>query len=250
MRRHQDDDGRIEEAGRRPTACRSRAVRARAAAAGKRDRRREREGRETGADQQENASATARPTAEDAPAPAGAARPASCPSTRPSWRCRRRARTARRASRPDRPSRERRRSPARWRRGPASSVPATGPVRVGGQGRAFVRGHAQPARALRPPKRRSRRQYSSMAARKVASSKSGQKSGQEDEFGIGRLPGQEVRDPLLARGADDQIGIRDAMGVESRLDAFDVDGSRDRGSLPSPCSASARMARTISCRPP
>ena len=96
-------------------------------------------------------------------------------------------------------------SSLRWR-------PAIG---LRGQGRALVCGHRQPARALRPPKRRSRRQYSSIAALKVASSKSGQKSGQEDELGIGRLPGQEVRDPLLARGADDEVGIRDAVGVES-----------------------------------
>src|SRR3990170_1037343 len=30
-------------------------------------------------------------------------------------------------------------------------------------------------------------------------------AGQKHELGIGRLPGQEVRHPLLARGANDQI---------------------------------------------
>ena len=40
----------------------------------------------------------------------------------------------------------------------------------------------------------------------------------EVELGIGRLPGQEVRHAELARGAQDQIGIRQAGGVEVRLD--------------------------------
>ena len=92
------------------------------------------------------------------------------------------------------------------------------------QGGAFVRGHAQPARALRPPKRRSRRQYSSMAARNVVSSKSGQKSGKEDELRIGRLPGQKVRDALLARGADDEVRIRECRGYRGlpRRYPFDI----------------------------
>ena len=38
----------------------------------------------------------------------------------------------------------------------------------------------------------------------------------EDEFRIGRLPGEEVRDPLLTRSADDEVRIRDAVGVEMR----------------------------------
>ena len=39
---------------------------------------------------------------------------------------------------------------------------------------------------------------------------------QEDEFGIGGLPEQKIRQPLLARGADHEIGIGDAGGVELR----------------------------------
>jgi hypothetical protein len=53
------------------------------------------------------------------------------------------------------------------------------PLGGGRQGGPFIRHHGHPARALRPPKRRSRRPYSSMAALKVASSKSGQKSGRK-----------------------------------------------------------------------
>ena len=37
---------------------------------------------------------------------------------------------------------------------------------------------------------------------------------QEDEFGIGRLPEQEIRQAHLARGADDEIGIGKAGRVE------------------------------------
>src|SRR5215217_5049466 len=52
------------------------------------------------------------------------------------------------------------------------------------------------------------------------------KVGKEDEFGIGRLPGQEVRDPLLARGPDDEVGVRNIAGVESGPERLHVDGRR------------------------
>ena len=42
---------------------------------------------------------------------------------------------------------------------------------------------------------------------------------QKDQFGIGRLPQQEVRQPLLARRADQQIGIGNAGGAEPRASA-------------------------------
>ena len=87
-------------------------------------------------------------------------------------------------------------------------------------------GHAQPALALRPPKRRSRRQYSSMAARNVGVVEIGPEFRNEDEFRIGRLPGEEIRHPLLTRSADDEVRIRDAVGVEMPLDEFDVDARR------------------------
>src|SRR5918998_5073352 len=48
--------------------------------------------------------------------------------------------------------------------------------------------------------------------------------GKEDEFRIGRLPGQEIRDPLLARGADDEIGIGHVPGVEGGPKGLHVDG--------------------------
>src|SRR5688500_14515421 len=43
---------------------------------------------------------------------------------------------------------------------------------------------------------------------------------EEDELGIGRLPSQEVRYPLLARGADDEIGIGNAVRIERGLEGF------------------------------
>ncbi len=36
----------------------------------------------------------------------------------------------------------------------------------------------------------------------------------EVEFGIGQLPEQEVGQALFATGADDEVGVRDAVGVE------------------------------------
>src|SRR4029079_9107591 len=55
--------------------------------------------------------------------------------------------------------------------------------------------------------------------------------GQEHEFGIGGLPGQEVRDPLLAGGPDDKVRVGDAAGIELSLYGFDVDRLR----IESPC---------------
>src|SRR5437763_12898327 len=51
----------------------------------------------------------------------------------------------------------------------------------------------------------------------------GPEVGQEDELGVGRLPEQEIRDPLLAGGPDDEIGIGDAVRVERSLDRLDPD---------------------------
>ena len=42
----------------------------------------------------------------------------------------------------------------------------------------------------------------------------------EDEFGIGALPQEIVRQALLAAGADQQIGIGNADGVEVAADQF------------------------------
>src|SRR6185312_7665266 len=43
----------------------------------------------------------------------------------------------------------------------------------------------------------------------------------EVELGVGRLPEQEVRQPLFPRGADDQVGLGLTGGVEVRGDVVD-----------------------------
>src|SRR3546814_10242280 len=45
----------------------------------------------------------------------------------------------------------------------------------------------------------------------------------EDELAVGRLPEQEVAEPLLAGGADHQVGIGNAGGQEAGGEAFLVD---------------------------
>ena len=49
---------------------------------------------------------------------------------------------------------------------------------------------------------------------------------QEDEFGIGRLPQQEIRQPLLAGGADDEVGIGNVRGQQRTGEMLDADGVR------------------------
>ena len=72
---------------------------------------------------------------------------------------------------------------------------------------------------------------------------------QEHEFGVGRLPEQEIRQPHFAGGADDEIGIRKTSRVESLRQFLWADRARSR--RPSRMSiASRRAASTISCRPP
>ena len=48
----------------------------------------------------------------------------------------------------------------------------------------------------------------------------------EYQFAIGRLPQQEIRQPLLAAGADDQIGIGQIGRVEKTADRFGRDVGR------------------------
>ena len=51
----------------------------------------------------------------------------------------------------------------------------------------------------------------------------------EDELGVGELPEQEVADPLLAAGADQQIGVGDAgRARDARANSCLVDRRRDR----------------------
>ena len=71
----------------------------------------------------------------------------------------------------------------------------------------------------------------------------------EQQFGIGRLPEQEVGQALLARGADQQVERRQAGGVERGLDRCLV----DRVGSSSPASAlraSAARRAAISARAP
>ena len=56
----------------------------------------------------------------------------------------------------------------------------------------------------------------------------GPEARKEDEFGIGRLPEQEIRQALLAARADDQVRIRNAGRVERRADRLLADRPADR----------------------
>src|SRR5215471_1953053 len=47
--------------------------------------------------------------------------------------------------------------------------------------------------------------------------------GDEDELAIGSLPQQEVGEPLLAAGADDEIGIRQIGRVEKESELLGCD---------------------------
>ncbi len=74
--------------------------------------------------------------------------------------------------------------------------------------------------------------------------------GCEDELGVGRLPQQEIRQALLARGADDEVRIGNADRVEPR-------GQRGLvhvvGRQPPGGNVGARVSRqlaAISCREP
>jgi hypothetical protein len=46
----------------------------------------------------------------------------------------------------------------------------------------------------------------------------------DEDFGVGDLPEEEVRDALLAGGADDEVGVRHVRGVEGARDAGLVEG--------------------------
>ena len=45
----------------------------------------------------------------------------------------------------------------------------------------------------------------------------------EHQLRIGCLPEKEIRQPLLAAGADDQVGIGNAGGIQARIDRLRVD---------------------------
>ena len=67
----------------------------------------------------------------------------------------------------------------------------------------------------------------------------------EDELGVGRLPEQEVRDPLLARGPDHEVGICELGRVEMRSHCLLGNVVGD-----TPADTSWRAASTSSARPP
>ena len=79
-----------------------------------------------------------------------------------------------------------------------------------------------------PPKRRSRRGKFLDRRRRAARSKSGQWIGRNTNSAIGRLPHQEIGETLLARGADDEIGIRNAGRIEMAAITSGVDSRRDQ----------------------
>src|SRR5690348_844487 len=55
-------------------------------------------------------------------------------------------------------------------------------------------------------------------AQKVDAAERGPQHVAEIEFAVGRLPDQESRQPLLAAGADDEVRVGHATGVEVTLD--------------------------------
>src|SRR5207237_1087131 len=72
----------------------------------------------------------------------------------------------------------------------------------------------------------------------------------EDELRIGELPEQEVRDPQLAGGADQQIRIRELGRVQVRgdrvlVDPARVDPGRDQFSVENAYTVSERTPRSI-----
>src|SRR5215218_11322708 len=67
-------------------------------------------------------------------------------------------------------------------------------------------------------------------------------AGQENELGIGRLPSEEVRHPLLARSPDHQIRIWNAMSIESRSHRIHIDVGRIERPLLHPARKSSHGA--------
>jgi hypothetical protein len=69
------------------------------------------------------------------------------------------------------------------------------------------------------------------------------------EFGVGELPEEEIADAVFAAGADHEIGIGQAGGIERRGNRGLIDGVSG-GSSPAAARAARPHARTISSRPP
>ena len=142
-------------------------------------------------------------------------------------------------------------------------------VELGVERLGAVFGRRTALHAQRPPKRRWRRSYSSSAAAERLAPEVGPELVAEDELRVGALPEQEVRDPLLAAGPDQQVGIvhlgrveaaaevllgaalEASRGVDDLRPAAVVEGDEERDPVvgggraprPTPCARRARRRR-------
>ena len=95
--------------------------------------------------------------------------------------------------------------------------------------------------------------YDAQRAQEVDPAEVGPVDVAEVELRVRALPEQEAGEPLLAAGADDQVGIGLARGVEVLGDVVDVEdlGELLERAAGSACSCSSeRTASAISRRPP
>ena len=90
---------------------------------------------------------------------------------------------------------------------------------------------AQPGRA---PKRRSRRAIRCQCRGEMLGAEVRPQHVQEHQLRIGGLPEQKVRQPLLAGGADDQVGIRHPGGGQKAGERVLVESAPDRACRPAP----------------
>ena len=72
----------------------------------------------------------------------------------------------------------------------------------------------------------------------------------EIELGVGELPQQEVRDPLLAAGADEQVGLRRVGHREDTARAPRARVASRRAARPGCAAKYRRAACAMSQRPP
>ena len=166
-----------------------------------------------------NASASAEPASATAPVASTALR--SCAQTSVSHS----HSTIERGDRPEHDERHGRRN--RPPRSPAAPAPATTRSRstrllrpaetdagwILATGGAPLTAH-EPVCAISPPNRRSRRRYSAIALFERGAVEIRPVGRHEHKLAVGRLPQQEIRQPLLAAGADDQVGIGQIRRVE------------------------------------
>ena len=100
-------------------------------------------------------------------------------------------------------------------------------------------------RATRPPKRRSRAAYCRKRIGEMVAREVRPVAGQEDQFAVGRLPEQEVRQAHLAAGADDEIRVRNVARVQCGRESLLRDRvRRERRRAPPARRSCARRARS------